>query len=145
MPNIPKTLTTRLGFLLLKAHRGVKRWADAELASIGVSTSVMGILECLQAEPGMSQAEVCAVLDIDRTSMGQAVLQLEGKGLVERRLNADDQRSYALQLTAEGTRQAREASRLARSAQRKYLHALSASEQEQLISLLRRLVEADLR
>lgn len=145
MPPIPKALSTRLGFLLLKAHRGVKRRADAKLSGIGLSTAYMGILECLQAEPGLSQADVGAVLGIDRTSMGQAVAQLEDRGWVERSANSDDLRSYALKLTDEGARLAREASRLAREAQLSFLQPLSAAEQAQLLSLLRRLVEADSR
>lgn len=145
MATIPAALTTRLGFLLLKSHRGVKRRADAALSAIDLSSGFMGVLECLQAQPGLSQAEVCAILDIDRTSMGQAVLQLEARGLVERLVNPGDQRSYSLQLTPEGTRVAREASRLARLAQQQAMQPLSEREQAQLLALLWRLVEADLR
>src|ERR1700743_1477560 len=53
-------------------------------------------------EPGIDQSGLAARLGVDRNSASVIVSELEGRGLLERRISNVDQRARALYLTAEG-------------------------------------------
>jgi DNA-binding MarR family transcriptional regulator len=139
--DLPPALRQRLGLLLFRAHKGVKRLAGAKLATLGLSTGHMGILEMLRATPGQTQANLATALEIDRTSTGVLVGELERLEIVERIDHPGDRRSYALRLTPHGRSVADRASALALAAQARFLSPLSSKEQEQLITLLQRLLD----
>ena len=141
MLETPRALKERLGFLLLRAHRTLKHLADRELATLGISTAQMGILEMLRASPGLSQIELGEALAIDRTSIGAAVAQLEALEVAERVANPADGRSYSVRLTTAGHRAAEKATKGALAAQRKFLEPLTEAERKQLFSILRKLLE----
>ncbi len=138
---LPPALWQRLGLLLLKAHRSVKRLAEAQLAPLGLSSAHMGILEMLRAAPGLTQATLAAALEIDRTSIGVSIAELERLKVVERVDHPGDGRSYALRLTTAGRALAERASALALVAQQRFLAPLDEKEQRQLVTLLQRALE----
>jgi len=140
MLETPRALKERLGFLLLRAHRTLKQLADRELATIGVSTAQMGILEMLKASPGLSQIELGDALAIDRTSVGVAVAQLETLNVAKRVANPADGRSYSVHLTPDGRRLAEQATKRALAAQKRFLEPLSEAEQKQLFTILKKLL-----
>jgi DNA-binding MarR family transcriptional regulator len=140
MSALPRALRERLGLLLLRSHRAVKRLAEEKLAPIGVSTGDMAVLEMLRASSGLSQAELGTALGIDRTSVGALVAALEQRKIVERLPDPKDGRGYALRLTPAGRALADKASQRAVAAQAEFLAPLSEHERQQLISLLQRLL-----
>jgi len=140
MSDITAPLRERIGWLLLKSHRNVKRMADKRLAAIGVSTAHIAILELLRATPGLSQATIGTALEIDRTSIGVTIAELEAAGIVRRVVDATDRRGYAIRLTAAGRALAEKASERAVAAQEQFLAPLDARERRELVRLLQRLV-----
>jgi DNA-binding MarR family transcriptional regulator len=61
-----------------------------------------GILEVLVAEGPRSQQQLGELLGVNRTIMVKVVDDMEAAGLLERRRNPADRRSYAIQPTREG-------------------------------------------
>lgn len=140
MVELSGPLRTRLGLLLLKSHRAVKRLAEAQLAPLGVVPGQMGVLELLRAKPGLSQAALSTALEIDRTSIGAMIADLETRKIVEREPDPADGRGYTLRLTPAGRALADKASARAVTAQAQFLAPLNEAEQQQLISLLQRVL-----
>jgi DNA-binding MarR family transcriptional regulator len=67
--------------------------------------------------------------------------ELEAKGLVERRPNPDDRRTYELHLTGKGDATLHELGRLSRQHNDALLRALDESERRQLATLLARVAD----
>jgi DNA-binding MarR family transcriptional regulator len=100
-------------------------------------------LSYLCDEPGIDQNGLAARLGIDRTSAGQLVDQMEGKGLVERRVNGADRRARLLRLSGRGTRLRERLRPKAHLVQARLLGTLTPTEREILLELLVRVIEAN--
>jgi DNA-binding MarR family transcriptional regulator len=81
--------------------------------------------------------------NIDRTSVGQLVDQLEAKGLLERRVNGADRRAKLLRLTARGMKLRERLRPKAHLVQANLLATLIPAERETLLELLVRVIEAN--
>lgn len=97
------------------------------------------MLTRLAANEGLSQQAVGELIGLNSTRMVFLVDELEQRGLVERRRNAADRRSYALYLTAKGRDTLRRVQAAGNSHQDDVGAALTAAERVQLTGLLRRL------
>jgi DNA-binding MarR family transcriptional regulator len=128
-----------LAFLLVQLGLHAARQFAEELAPLGIEPRHVGMLTRLAANEGRAQQATGELIGLNPTQMVFLVDELEGRGLVERRRNPVDRRSYALYLTQAGRDlltavqavQAAHASRLAA--------ALDPAEREQLTALLRRM------
>src|SRR5260221_6271510 len=98
---IPPSLADRAGALLTIAARTGQELAGRRLAPMGLTVRLCGVLNLL-AEVPISQQELGEQLGIDRTTMVELIDQLEQQGVVVRRRNPADRRSYAVSLTATG-------------------------------------------
>ncbi|MCP2032496.1 DNA-binding MarR family transcriptional regulator [Okibacterium sp. HSC-33S16] len=91
----------RLGFLLRRAQQAhLALWN--EIVSTDVTSVQFGALSLIDAESGLSQAELGRELDLDRSTIADVVARLERRGLVERSRAEDDRRRYRLRLTPGG-------------------------------------------
>ena len=135
-------LSRRAGFLLVQlgthAHR---RFAD-RLAGRGLHPRHFGMLSHLAAAEGQSQQALSVALGIHRSAVVALVDDLEQRGLAERRPDPGDRRAYTLFLTSAGRELLEELRRAADHEDAELLAALDASERSQLISLLRRVADA---
>jgi MarR family transcriptional regulator for hemolysin len=61
------------------------------------------ILVRLEQQPGMSQNELAALIEVEPITVGRLVDRLETRGLVERRPDASDRRIWRLHLTQAAT------------------------------------------
>jgi DNA-binding MarR family transcriptional regulator len=93
--------------------------------------------------PGIDQARLAEALGIDRNNAGQAVERLEGKGLLERRINGEDRRARQLYLTAKGRRIIDRMRPRARAANDRILSPLAPGERATFIDLLVRVIEGN--
>jgi DNA-binding MarR family transcriptional regulator len=100
-------------------------------------------LACIEDFPGTDQARLAVLLGMDRASVGTLVDELEASGLVERRINGADRRARELFLTRRGEQLRRRLRPKLFAAQAKVLSALTPAEQDQLINLLTRVIEAN--
>jgi DNA-binding MarR family transcriptional regulator len=127
------------GLLLVQLGLHAARLFAEELAPLGLEPRHVGVLTRLAANEGRAQQVIGELIGLNPTQMVFLVDELEGRGLVERRRNPADRRSYALYLTPAGRDmlttvhavQAAHADRLGA--------ALDAGEREQLTTLLRRM------
>jgi DNA-binding MarR family transcriptional regulator len=138
---IPPSLGDRPGALLVIAARTGQELASRRLAPMGLSVRLCGVLNLL-AEGPISQQALGEQLGIDRTTVVELIDELEQQGIVERRRNPADRRSYALTLTAKGRTVQKRAARVFDAAADEFLDALQPAERQVLMGMLQRLISA---
>jgi DNA-binding MarR family transcriptional regulator len=133
----------RFGAAFLVAQVGAhaaSRFAE-RLAALDLSPPHAGILRALAGAPGISQQALGSSLGILPSRLVILVDELDERGLIERRDDPDDRRTYQLFVTEKG-RQALEAiGRVARAHQDALCAALSEDERQTLAGLLSRIAE----
>lgn len=128
-----------VGFLLAKAYQRACAIFKEEFDRYDLTSQQFGLLAFLWIEDGLSQAELSARSQIDRTTMGGIIDRLEKEGLVERRNHPADRRAYQVYLTAKGRSLEDELCAVANRVQSKVNAPLTADEQATLIRLLGKL------
>ena len=125
-------------FLLAQvgAHAAMK-FAE-RLGAIDLSPPHAGILRFVSASGGISQQALAGALRILPSRLVALIDELEQRGMVERRDDAADRRSYALHLTDKGRDTMKAIGRVARDHQEALLSSLDAGERDLLASLLLR-------
>jgi DNA-binding MarR family transcriptional regulator len=101
------------------------------------------VMTALFQHPGVDQATLAALVALDKVTVGAVVVRLESRKLVARADSPADRRSWALSLTGEGTALLKSMQPAIRQSQARLLSRLSAKEQKQFISLMRRVVGMD--
>ncbi len=107
----------------------------------GVSIAQIGVLRQLANQPGLSAAELARRLLITPQGVQLALTALEKRGFVERRKDPQHGRILQVFLTEEGSAVAAAVVGEAIAAHDKVFGVLNAKEQDQLRSLLTRIVE----
>ena len=128
-----------LAYLLVQLGFRVAGKFTEQLAPLGLEPRHFGMLTRLAANEGKSQQAIGELMGLNATRMVFLVDELEKSGLVERRRNPADRRSYALYLTEEGRAKLRDGQRA--SAGMEIGGSLTAAERERLTALLRRLAD----
>jgi DNA-binding MarR family transcriptional regulator len=128
-----------VGFLLAKAYQRACAHFKEEFDRYDVTPQQFGLLAFLWREDGISQTELSARSQIDRTTMGGIIDRLEKEGLIERRNHPDDRRAYQIFLTAKGKSLEDELCIAANKVQDKMKSPLTAEEQATFIRLLEKL------
>ena len=126
-------------YLLVQLGFHVARRFSERLAPLGLEPRHAGVLFRLAANEGLSQQAIGELIGLNPTRMVFLVDELEQRGLVERRRNAADRRSYALYLTAQGREKLREVRASGSRHQDEIGGSLIRDERVQLTSLLRKL------
>ena len=128
-----------IGFLLAKAYQRACALFKEEFDSYDVTPQQFGLLAFLWREDGISQTELSARSQIDRTTMGGIIDRLEKEGLIERRNHPDDRRAYQIFLTAKGKSLEEELCTVANRVQSKINIPLTVEEQATFVRLLEKL------
>jgi len=97
-------LNQRLGYFVRRAQVWIFQDFIGRLASIDVSPAQFSVLVVVDANRGLSQAELAATLGIERARLVRLLHRLEQRGLVQRLPCSADGRRHALQLTRDGQR-----------------------------------------
>ena len=108
-------LEQSVGYRLRRAQLAIFAKVLQELKDLDLGPGQVGVLTLVDHNPGITQAEVCAALGIQRANLVTLINVLEGRRVVERQAVAADRRSSALVLTAEGRRLLRKATDAHRS------------------------------
>jgi DNA-binding MarR family transcriptional regulator len=127
-----------LAFLLVQLGFHAGRRFGERLAPLGLQQRQAGMLVRLAANEGRSQQAIAELLGINATQMVFLVDELEGLGLVERRRNPADRRSYALYLTEPGRAMLARVRAATLGHEQSIAAGLTGNEREQLLTLLRR-------
>ena len=96
------SLPAALGYLLRRAQVAVFADFIATLDGVGLRPGQYGALIVIQGNPGLSQRELCAALDIQEANFVPMMNGLVRRRLAQRRPSPADHRRYALHLTARG-------------------------------------------
>ncbi|HWB65697.1 MAG TPA: MarR family transcriptional regulator [Mycobacteriales bacterium] len=130
-----------LGFLLsqLGAHSAVQ--FHRALEPLGIGPAHVGLMGAIGREPGRRQQALAEQFGMPPSRMVALVDELEERGLVERRPDANDRRAHQLHLTPAGRRTMEKVYRLAEQAEAALTASLTAAEHSQLKSLLRRIAD----
>ena len=126
-------------FLLVQLGAYLAREFSERIAPLGLEPRHAGMLVQLAASEGLSQQALGELIGLNPTRMVFLVDELEQRGLVERRRNPADRRSYALYLTAKGRDALDQIQASGRRHQDEIGASLTRAERVQLTSLLRRL------
>lgn len=135
----PGTGQADFAYLLVQLGSHLARQFSERLAPLGLEPRHAGMLTRLAANQGLSQQAIGELIGLNPTRMVFLVDELEQRGLVERRRNTADRRSYALYLTAQGQDMLREIQATAHRHQDQIGASLNQAERAQLTGLLRRL------
>jgi MarR family transcriptional regulator, lower aerobic nicotinate degradation pathway regulator len=128
-----------LGFLLAKAYQRACVLFKEEFEGHDLTPQQFGLLGFLWQEDGVTQAELSAKSQIDRTTMGGLIDRLEKEGLVARRSHPEDRRAYRICLTEKGKALEPELTLLGLKVQEKFSAKLDPQEVETLQSLLEKI------
>ncbi len=131
-----------LGFQLRRAHTlFALHW---QLSFRGQSPRVTpmqgGMLLVIESQPGLTQAMLARIMDVEGPTLLQALGKLEQNGLVTRTRRDGDRRSFALQLTRAGQRAIVLVKDFVPHREQELLTDLSEEERSLLLDLLRRVV-----
>ena len=128
-------------FLLAQigAHAATK--FGERLSALKLTPPDAGILRLLGGSGGMSQQELSTKLKIHPSRLVAILDEMENRGLVERKQNAEDRRQHALFLTNQGRESLGEIGRIARDHQDALCAALSSDEREKLAEFLQRIAD----
>ena len=85
--------------LLYDVARQMRTRSDQRARTYGMTRAQWVILAHLERQPGLSQNELAAIVEVEPITIGRLVDLLEARGVVERRADPKDRRVWRLQLT----------------------------------------------
>ena len=135
----PEELAGYTGFLLGYLGEKSRRSFIAVLEPHGFHPREFGLMTVVAKRPGIAQQDLAALARIDPSSMVAVLDELERRGVVERRIDAEDRRRRAVHLTEDGKRQMEVLQRAAVEAGASFLAPLSDEERAALNALLQKL------
>jgi MarR family transcriptional regulator, transcriptional regulator for hemolysin len=86
-------------FVLYDVARRMRVRADQRARTRGMTRAQWVILIWLERQPGLSQNELAALVEVEPITVGRLVDRLETRGLVIRQADPKDRRVWRLQLT----------------------------------------------
>lgn len=121
-------------------HRVLDRLA-ADLEDLGLSQGEVNALAQLEPRAGCTVAKLQAATGQRASTLTGVINRLERRGLVERRLNPRDRRSFTIKLTDDGRQAAARVRRSFRELDRSALAAVSERSAKGFFETLRALDE----
>lgn len=134
-------LEKSMGFVLVRAARGMKRALDNELLEIGVTASQHAVLSALAQKDGLSLTQIARKIFLDNPATTGLVDRLERDGLVERHRISSDRRVINIYLTDKGKSILKTIDKIATNLDRDIMSVLSKSEVSELKNFLNRIWE----
>lgn len=131
-----------IGFLLSQlGHRAATVFAEL-LTPLDLTPPLAGIVRVIARQPGLSQQELAARLNLLPSRVVAFVDDLESRGYVTRQRNDTDRRLYALHLTPSGQDLMTTLGAIAREHDRQLTEGLTTDQRKDLQILLTHLAEA---
>ena len=140
----------RIGFLIHDVSRLRQILFDQEMRPHGVTRAQWSVLAQLSRkdERGMTQAELARLLGLGKVAVGSMIDRLEAAGLVVRRNDALDRRSYRIFVTAKSRKVLARTVEVGRGLNGRILAGLSTEEvavADQVLTTIRRNIRRALR
>jgi DNA-binding MarR family transcriptional regulator len=113
------------------------------LAPEDMTPLLWSVLATVEEAPGSGQKQAADAMGVDAVNLGQMVDVLEGKGLIERRVDPGDRRARKLYVTERGASLRERMRPTLLAAQERLLAPLSKAERAALLDMLVRVIEAN--
>ena len=97
---MPQNLDRELLYVLHDVARLIRVKADQRARTRGMTRAQWVILSRLERQPGLSQNEMAAIVEVEPITIARLVDRLQAAGYVERRADPKDRRIWRLHLTA---------------------------------------------
>jgi DNA-binding MarR family transcriptional regulator len=132
-------LNGHLGYFVRRLQVSIFQDFIRRLASIDVSPAQFSVLVVINANAGLSQAELGATLGIERARLVRMLHKLEERGLTRRLPSSADGRRHELRLTREGQKLLAQARALAGQHEAALQTRLGADKHRMLLDAMREL------
>ncbi len=126
-----------VGYQLKRAQHRLRLAMDARLRPLRLTTPQYAVLSALEANAGLSGAELARRAFVTPQTMQGLVVSLEQAGFLARRPHATHGRVLQAFLTPAGATALQQAHRVVEDIQRTMLALLSDTDRHRLVSLLR--------
>ena len=124
------------GFLLTDSARLLRKLIDRRLQPLGLSRAQWSILAILSNHDGLSQSQISDELEIEKSTAGRLIDQVEKSGWIERRPIPGDRRLWGIHLTDRARQLLAEVESVILNTRAEMLRGLSAEQQQDLSELL---------
>lgn len=132
-------MSDSIGFLLVDTARLFRRAFDARTRDTGVTSLQWRIIYRLDREPGLRQAPLAELLEVEPITLSRMIDRLADAGLVERRADPADRRAWQLFLTDKAEPIMAELRRQSELTMAETFEGLDEAERTQLAGLLERI------
>lgn len=124
------------GFLLTDSARLLRKLIDRRLQPLGLSRAQWSVLAILSNHEGVSQSQISHELEIEKSTAGRLIDQVEKSGWIERRPIPGDRRLWSIHLTKQARQLLVEVESVILRARGEMLRGLSDEQQQALTDLL---------
>lgn len=131
------------GHLIRRAQQRHQDIYAEEVGPNGPTSRQFAVMLTICQRPGLTQTELVGATGIDRSTIGDMLDRLAGKGLIERRRLSHDGRANALCATQSGRRVVAEALPGVMRAQARILERLPPGQHKEALEILRLLAGID--
>jgi DNA-binding MarR family transcriptional regulator len=139
----PSSLLALPSYLLSQLSKFGRRRLEEVLAEHDLVLIHHGVLAALADNGPQSQQQLADALDFDKSHLVARIDDLQSRNLVTRTQDPADRRRNQIALTPAGRALVERLRPVAQESQQGFLQALSPEEQDTLISLLRRALDAN--
>ena len=130
-------LDGHLGYFVRRLQVWIFQDFARTLAAFDMRPAQYSVLVVIEANPGLSQADLALTLGIERARLVRLLDALERRGLTRRQASPVDRRSHALFLTREGQRDLKRIKALAAEHEANLAKRLGADKRGALLAALR--------
>ena len=127
-----------LGYMLRRAQGAMHRDFMAAVSDFGLTQKQAAVLWLIQANGGVSQAEIASALGMDRATMMALTDRLEDRGFIIRKRSSVDRRRQELYLTPAGQTTLRKCKARIADHEEKFRAMFTASELAALLEALKK-------
>lgn len=131
------------GYLIRRLHQRSTAEFAASTGDWDITQIQLSILLVASDYPGIDATRISELIGSDRTTIGQALLRLEGKGLIARDVGAEDKRTKCLIVTDMGRKVVESVSNVVPKIGEAILQGLTNRERERFMQLLTKAVAAN--
>ena len=124
------------GFLLTDSARLLRKLIDRRLQPLGLSRAQWSILAILSNQEGLSQSQISSKLEIEKSTAGRLIDQVEKSGWIERRPIVGDRRVWGIYLTNQARQLLAQVETVILHSRTEMLNGLSAEQQQSLSEML---------
>jgi len=124
------------GFLLTDAAHLLRKLIDRRLQPLGLSRAQWSVLAILSNHEGLSQSQISDELEIEKSTTGRLIDQVERSGWIERRPIPGDRRLWGIHLTDRARQLITEVESIVLNTRAEMLRGLSAEQQQTLSEML---------